>query len=193
VVLGASFGAVEALSVILPALPQGYALPLIVVVHQSREGEGLLPEVLGAKCRMKVKEAEDKEPILGDTVYVAPPDYHLLVEPDYRLSLSLDEPVMFSRPSIDVLFESAADTYGQGLTAVILSGANGDGARGLRIVWESGGTALVQRPELARAPVMPQAALEACPAARAMSLEGISAFIRALPLAGGRSDQMEKR
>jgi two-component system chemotaxis response regulator CheB len=177
IVLGASFGAIESLSAILQVLPQAYPLPLVIVVHQPRDRESGLPEVLRAKCRMEVKEAEDKEPIQGGIVYIAPPNYHLLVEPDHRLSLSADEPVLFSRPSIDVLFESAADAYGESLVGVILSGANGDGSRGLRSIWESGGVALVEDPHSARASAMPQAALDACPEARVMSLERIAEFM----------------
>lgn len=181
IVLGASFGAAEALSSILQVLPREYPLPLIMVVHQPPDRESALPEVLRTICDIEVKEAEDKEPILGGIAYLAVPNYHLLVEPDHRLSLSSDEPVFFSRPSIDVLFESAADAYNGGLVGVILSGGNSDGARGLRAVWESGGIALVQTPELARASAMPKAALETCPQARAMSLEQIAAFLRDLP------------
>jgi len=124
-----------------------------------------------------VREAEDKEPLEAGTVYFAPPDYHLLVELDRRLSLSSEEPVLYSRPSIDVLFESAADAYGSGLVGVVLTGANSDGARGLRAVRDAGGVALVQRPDQAQVAAMPQAALDACPGAVPLSLDEIASFL----------------
>jgi two-component system chemotaxis response regulator CheB len=112
VVIGASAGALEALSVILPALPAGYGLPVFVVVHLPPDTRSILADLFQAKCHIPVREAEDKEPIRGGTIYFAPPNYHLLIEADRNVSLSSDEPVLFSRPSIDVLFESAADAYG---------------------------------------------------------------------------------
>jgi len=181
IVLGASAGAFEALSVVLPRLPAGYSLPLLVVVHSAPDRASHMAELFQAKCRIRVKEAEDKEPICAGTVYFAPPDYHLLVERDRRLSLSSEEPVLFCRPSIDVLFESAADAYGAGLTGIVLTGANNDGARGLAAVYSAGGVALVQHPDLAQVPTMPRAAFEACRGARAMSLEEIAAFLQSLP------------
>ena len=117
---------------------------------------------------------QDKEPILPGTVYFAPPDYHLLVETDRRLSLSNEEPVNFSRPSIDVLFESAADVYGRTLLALILTGANHDGAQGACAVSEAGGTVLVQTPDSATARMMPASTLAACRNARALSLEDLT-------------------
>ncbi len=185
VVLGASVGAVEGLSVILPGLPRGYALPLMVVVHSPPDKPSLIAELFRAKCRIEVKEAEDKEPIRPGTVYFAPPNYHLLVESDRRLSLSSDPPVLFSRPSIDVLFESAADAYGRGLVGVILGGASSDGAHGLQAIGEAGGITVVQNPESAQAATLPQAALAACPSAQVMSLEQIARFLQ--DLSGGSS------
>jgi two-component system chemotaxis response regulator CheB len=177
IVIGASAGAVDALSTILPALAPEYPLPLLVVVHLPADQKSLMPELLRVRCRVDVREAEDKEPIRPGTVYFAPPDYHLLVETDRRLSLSSEEPVLYSRPSIDVLFETAADAYESELIGMILTGANSDGARGLRAVQEAGGIALVQRPDLAYSPGMPQAALDACPGALALSLDEITAYL----------------
>jgi len=177
VVIGASAGAFEALSAILPALPAAYPLPVVVVVHLPAGRESLLAELFASRCQVAVKEAEDKEPLAGGTVYFAPPDYHLLVEPDRRLSLSTESPVLYSRPSVDVLFESAADAYGAALVGVVLTGANADGAEGLRRVCEAGGVTLVQRPDLAPSPAMPEAALAACPSARPLRLEEIAAFL----------------
>jgi two-component system chemotaxis response regulator CheB len=178
VVIGASAGALGALSVILPALPAGFRLPLIVVVHVPSDKRSMLAELFQAKCRIPVREAEDKEPINPGTVYFAPSDYHLLVETEKSLSLSSDEPVLFSRPSIDVLFESAADSYGSALIAIILTGANQDGAKGMRAVAEAGGITLVQNPDGAFASAMPEAAIEMCPGARVMSLDAIAAYLQ---------------
>jgi two-component system chemotaxis response regulator CheB len=178
VVIGASAGAVDALSAILPTLPQDYPVPLIVVVHVPPDKKSIMVDLFRRKCQLAVREAEDKVPIERATAYFAPPDYHVLVKLDRRLSLSSEEPVHHSRPSIDVLFETAAEAYGQGLIGIVLTGANADGAAGLRAIHAAGGTAIVQRPELAHTPYMPQAALNACPDARAMSLEEIARYLR---------------
>jgi two-component system chemotaxis response regulator CheB len=177
VVVGASAGAMQALSRILPALPADYPIPVLVVVHIPADGSDLLAPLFQAKCRVVVKEAEDKEPILPGFVYFGPSDYHLLVEADRTVSLSVDEPVLYSRPSIDVLFESAADAYSAGLVGVILTGANEDGAAGLRAIAAVGGVALVEDPAAAFAPTMPSAALELCAEAQSMSLDAIAAYL----------------
>jgi two-component system, chemotaxis family, protein-glutamate methylesterase/glutaminase len=178
IVIGASAGALEALSSLLPGLPADYRLPILVVVHLPPDTTSLLAELLRARCAIRVREAEDKEPIEPGVAYFAPPDYHLLVEQDKRLSLSDDEPVLFSRPSIDVLFESAADAYGGGLIGVVLTGANSDGANGLKAVIEAGGVALVQSPAHAYAVAMPEAAIAACPDARVLPVNEIAACLR---------------
>jgi two-component system chemotaxis response regulator CheB len=175
VVIGASAGAVDALSEILPALGGDFPLPVMVVVHLPPDRKSGMADLFRGRCRVAVKEAEDKEPAAAGTVYFAPPDYHLLVEPDGRLSLSSEEPVLYSRPSIDVLFESAADAHGEALVAVVLTGASADGAKGLRAVCAAGGTALVQDPRTAHSGTMPGAALAACPAAEVLSLGAIAA------------------
>lgn len=169
-VIGGSAGALGALLQFLPALPSDFPLPVMLVVHLPPEGESLLPSLLNNRCRLTVKEAEDKEPIRAGIIYVAPPNYHLLVEPDFHLSLSQDAPVLYSRPSIDVLFESAADAYGDGLAGLVLTGASSDGARGLHAVAAAGGRAYVQNPATAEVAAMPQAALAACPDAHVLSL-----------------------
>lgn len=178
VVIGASAGAIDALGTILPALPASYPLPVLIVVHVPARRQSRLAELFSSRCPLTVKEAEDKESILPGTIYFAPSDYHLLVEPDFTLSLSSDEPVLYSRPAIDVLFQSAADAYGDGLTGIILTGANADGAAGLRAVHAAGGTALVQDPATAQGPAMPRAALAACPAARSYALDTIATFLQ---------------
>ncbi|HEV2503735.1 MAG TPA: chemotaxis protein CheB [Mesorhizobium sp.] len=180
IVIGASAGALEALSAILPTLPRDFALPILIVVHVPPDRDSLLSELMRAKCRIPVKEAEDKEPIVAGTVYFAPPDYHLLVETGRTLALSSDEPVLFSRPSIDVLFESAADAYGPALLAIILTGANQDGARGLHAVVSCGGAALVQNPDGAFASAMPEAAILSVPRASVMSLAEIAVNLQTM-------------
>lgn len=179
VVIGASAGAIQALLHILPALPQDYALPVLIVVHVPPGRRSELTALFAAKCRLPVAEGEDKEPILPGTVTFAPPDYHMLVETGGTISLSRDEQVFFSRPSIDVLFESAADAYGPALVGVVLTGANEDGAQGLAAVAQAGGVTLVQDPASAYARAMPEAALKACREARRLSLDGIVATLLA--------------
>ncbi|MGU3496249.1 chemotaxis protein CheB [Xanthobacteraceae bacterium A53D] len=178
VVIGASAGALEALSALLPVLPETFGLPVMVVVHLPPDRGSIMADLLQAKCRIRVREAEDKQPIVDGTVYFAPPDYHLLVEVDRSLALSTEAPVLFSRPSIDVLFESAADAYGPGLIGIVLTGANQDGARGLRAVLDAGGTALIQDPATAFAAAMPEAALHICPEALVRPLADIATFLR---------------
>jgi two-component system chemotaxis response regulator CheB len=178
VVIGASAGALEALSAILPFLPADYGLAVMIVVHIPPDKKSVLTELFRVKCDIEVLEAEDKEPISGGTGYFAPPDYHLLVEMDKSLSLSNDEPVFYSRPSLDVLFESAADAYGPSLIAIILTGANQDGAKGLKAVAEAGGMTIVQSPQGAYASEMPEAAIAACPEAQVLSLKEIAVYLQ---------------
>jgi len=178
VVIGASAGALEALSAILPSLPAHFPVPIIVVVHVPPARPSALAGLFSAKCQMLVKEAEDKEPICAGTIYFAPPDYHLLVEADRTLALSSDEQVHFSRPSVDVLFETAADAYRERLVAVVLSGANSDGALGLKAVVEAGGVGLIQDPATAYSAVMPDAAARACPGAFIKTLESIAEYLK---------------
>ena len=170
VVIGASAGGVEVLSMLLSALPDSCRLSLIIVMHIPRERPSLLPEVFGSRCALPVKEAEDKEPIQPGTVYFAPPDYHLLVDRGPAFALSTDEPVHFSRPSIDVLFDSAADVYGERVIGVILTGANQDGAEGLAAIGHAGGRTVVQDPVSAAVAYLPEAALKQGPVDFVLSL-----------------------
>lgn len=178
IVIGASAGALEALTVILPSLPSDFRAPIIIVVHIPSDKRSVLAELFRAKCRIQVIDVEDKEPLKPATAYFAPPDYHLLVEDTETLGLTYEEPVLFSRPSIDVLFESAADVYGSDVTAILLTGANQDGAKGLFAVAEAGGQVIVQDPETAFAAAMPEAGLRLCPNAEVLSLDGICAYLR---------------
>jgi two-component system chemotaxis response regulator CheB len=177
IVIGASAGAVEALSRILPLLPADCPFSVLVVVHIPADRSDLLAPLFQPKCQLAVKEAEDKEPILPGRIYFAPSNYHLLVEADRRVSLSVDDPVLYSRPSIDVLFETAADAYGARLVGIILTGASEDGAEGLRAIARAGGVALVENPAGALAPTMPRAALARCSEAQAMSLDAIAVHL----------------
>lgn len=177
VVIGASAGAIEALFLLLPLLPENYPLPILIVVHLPPDKDSVMAELFQTKCKLRVKEAEDKENLQSGTVYFAPANYHLLVETGHFVSLSNEEPVLFSRPSIDVLFETAADAYGPDLIGIILSGANNDGARGAKAIFDGGGTILVQTPALAYSAAMPQAALDACPGAKSLTMAQIADFL----------------
>ncbi|ROM70329.1 chemotaxis protein CheB [Pseudomonas brassicacearum] len=159
IVVGASAGGVEALLKVFGQLRKGFGVPILVVLHLPDERHSQLAHVFGYRLAVPVEEAQDKQDVVPGTLYVATPGYHLSVEADRSLSLSLEEPVHHSRPSIDVLFESAADVYGPNLLAIVLTGANSDGAKGLARVRELGGITVVQDPDEAQVSTMPQAAL----------------------------------
>ena len=160
VVVGASAGGVEALLTIFKDLPADFGLPIIVVLHIPDERRSQLAEVFDRRLSIAVKEAGDKEPIIPGTLYFAAPGYHLSVEDDYSFSFSQETRVHYSRPSIDYLFESAADAYQERLAAILLTGANQDGAQGLETIKLRGGLTIVQDPEEALVATMPQAALD---------------------------------
>jgi two-component system chemotaxis response regulator CheB len=157
VVIGASAGGLKALQTLLGTLPATFLLPIVIVQHRSADTADLLRPMLQRYSALPVSEPEDKQGILPGRVYLAPADYHLLVEPGH-FTLSLEEPVWSARPAIDVLFESAADAYGERTIGVILTGANRDGARGLAAIKRRGGLAIVQDPATATNPAMPTAA-----------------------------------
>jgi two-component system chemotaxis response regulator CheB len=177
-VIGASAGAVEALGLLLPALPREARIPVVVVVHLPPNRPSLLPELFTPRCQVRVREPEDKEPLTPGSVWFAPSNYHLLIESDRTFSLSVDEPVKFSRPSIDVLFESAADAYGSKLCAIVLTGSNDDGALGARAVRSAGGLVVVQDPETAEAKEMPNAAIALANPQLIASLPTLVEFLR---------------
>jgi two-component system, chemotaxis family, protein-glutamate methylesterase/glutaminase len=170
VVVGASAGGLHALRTLVAGLPTDFRLPVIVVQHRAKESE-LLCELLQECAPLPVQEVMDKMD-MGPGVFVGPPDYHLLVDDGY-FSLTTDEPVRYSRPSIDVMFESAVDTFGMDVVGIVLTGANADGARGLRRIADAGGHAVVQDPETAEVRVMPRAALKAVPDACVLAVEDI--------------------
>lgn len=160
VVIGASAGGVQALAQLLPAFAQGTKAAIFVVLHLPRDRPSLLADVFSPKCALRVREAQDKEPVAPGTVYFAPSNYHLLVDDGPQLALSTDDLVHHSRPSIDVLFESAADVYREHLLGVLLTGANEDGAQGLAAVQDAGGITVVQEPETAQASTMVLSAMQ---------------------------------
>lgn len=160
VAIGASAGGSAALSLILPFLPASYPLAVVLVMHlHPLQSAPALAYHLDSNA-LPLREAEEKQPVRPGCIYFAPANYHLLVEVEHTFSLSVDEKVNFTRPSIDVLFESAADAFGKYLVGVVLSGANHDGAEGLRAIKRRGGLAVVQEPSTAEAAFMPQAALD---------------------------------
>jgi len=177
IVVGASAGGVEALLALLGPLRQGFVLPIIVVLHLPEERRSQLAEVFARRLMLPVEEATDKQDIAPGTVYFATPGYHLSVEQDRSLSLSLEERVHYSRPSIDYLFESAADAYGSSLAAVLLTGANHDGARGLAQVKKRGGLTIVQDPQEAQVATMPQAALKIQQPDHVLPIHGIGRLL----------------
>jgi two-component system, chemotaxis family, protein-glutamate methylesterase/glutaminase len=180
VAIGASAGGVQALSELLPALPADSRVSVFVVLHLPRDRPSLLVELFSSKCELEVREAEDKEPVMPGTVYFAPPNYHLLVDAGPQLALSVDDLVNHSRPSIDVLFDSAAEVYREHLLGIILSGANEDGAAGLAAVHDAGGLTVVQEPETAQSSEMIRSALERRPVDLVLSLEGIAGLLNGL-------------
>lgn len=177
VVIGASAGGIEALPLIINRLPSDFPWPLIIAVHLLRSKESAFADFLDKKSYLRVMEARSWDLLEPGTAYLAPSNYHLLVEDDLRLSLSVDEPVNFSRPSIDVLFESAADALGPGLIAVILTGANSDGAEGMRRAKELGALTIVQDPKEAKMQIMPERAIAATRIDHILPLGGIAPLL----------------
>jgi len=180
VVIGASAGGLQALSTILRQLPQNYALPVIVVQHIAEDMTPLLADYLDKCHDISVREAEELQPIESGTVYIAPASYHLLIEEDKTFSLSIDPRVQYARPSIDVLFESAADVFGANLVGVILTGANSDGSQGLRTIKAMGGMTVVQNPDTAESPEMPSMAIAGTTVDHLLTVEEIGLLLAEL-------------
>jgi two-component system chemotaxis response regulator CheB len=178
VVIGVSASGLEALTTLLPALPADLPLAVIVAQHRPPESDGFLTSYFDERCRLPVTEADEKELVRAGHIYFAAAGYHLLIEGDESFSLSVDEKVHFARPSIDVLFESAALAYGDGLIGVVLTGANEDGAAGLQMIRAHGGLAVVQDPASAETPYMPQAAIAAGPVDYILTLSEIAKLIK---------------
>jgi two-component system chemotaxis response regulator CheB len=180
VVVGTSWGGLDALRELVSALPPSYAIPMTIIQHRHRDSDAMLARFLQDHTRLRVCEVEDKQPIEAGGVYVAPANYHLLVEKGY-FSLSTEAPVRYSRPSIDVSMTTAADAYGHRAVGVVLTGSNADGSAGLRRIADSGGLAVIQEPATAQAAAMPRAALRAVPTARVFMLDRIASFLGTLP------------
>jgi two-component system, chemotaxis family, protein-glutamate methylesterase/glutaminase len=172
VAIGTSWGGLAALTSLLGGLPADFRIPLVVVQHRSNDSERLLSQLLQDATDLRVCEIEDKDELTPGTVHLAPANYHVLIEEGY-LSLTVEEPVRFSRPSIDVMLTSAADTYRSAAIGVVLTGANEDGARGLAQIAKRGGRALVQDPKTAEIPIMPAAAIRAVPTAEVLQLDSM--------------------
>lgn len=177
IVIGASAGGLYVLISMLKLLPSTYPIPVIVVQHRAKDERSLLEEVLQHKCNIRIKQADEKEEIQHGFVYFAPPNYHLLIESNGTFSLSYDSPVNFSRPSIDVLFETAADVYKERLLGIILTGANKDGAQGMKKIRALGGTTIAQQPETADYREMPQAAISTGAIQHILTPDAIGKFL----------------
>lgn len=177
VVIGASAGGIDALFTLLEGLAPPVHAPVVIVLHLPESHESRLVQVFASRLGVPVEEAQPHAPLVDGTVYFAPPGYHLLVEADRTFSLSCDPPVLFSRPSIDVLLESSAEAYGPALAAFILTGANEDGSRGLACVKARGGLAAVQEPGEAQHPTMPMAAIAAADPDFVLPLAGLRSLL----------------
>jgi two-component system chemotaxis response regulator CheB len=177
---------------VLSGLPPRFNVPVVIVQHRHRDSDQLLVSLLQEHTTLRVQEVEDQTEIERGSVYVAPPDYHVLVDKG-TLALSTDEPVRYSRPSIDVTFESAADAYAAATIGVVLTGANDDGSRGLRRIADRGGRAIVQDPATADSAVMPTAALRAVPNAEVVKLDEMGAVLNRLRVQGALADRDAKR
>ncbi len=173
VVLGVSSGGMAALSVVLPMLSADFALPVVIVQHQHPHADDFLVRYLDERCRIPVKQAEEKEAIEPATMYLAPPNYHLLIEQDRTFSLSIAARVKYARPSIDVLFETAVDAFGASTIGIILTGANHDGSHGLRMIHDRGGLTIVQDPATAEAAEMPRSAISGTDIDHILTLDAI--------------------
>jgi two-component system chemotaxis response regulator CheB len=180
VVVGTSWGGLAALRTLVAGLPESFMMAVTLIQHRHKDSDHLLRVLLQERSALEVCEVEDKMPLEHGRIYVAPPDYHTLVEPGH-FSLSTEAPVRYSRPSIDVTFNSAADSYAHRTVGIVLTGANADGAEGLRKISDRGGMAIVQDPTTAESPTMPAAAMKVVPRARVMPLAEIVAFLRELP------------
>lgn len=181
VLIGGSAGSVDAVMRLIPALDQKFAIPVLLVLHRAASSpENFLADILQPRSHLRIKEAEEKEVLRPGTVYIAPADYHLLLEQDHTFSLDMSEKVNYSRPSIDVSMESAALHYGHRLTAILLTGANADGAQGMRQVLRHGGHTIAQAPETAEVAYMPQAAINAGAAQQVLSVPEIASYLNSL-------------
>lgn len=187
VVIGVSAGGTEALCEILAKLPPAFPLPIAIVQHLHPEQDGYMIEHFNKLWQMNVEEAIDKTAIEKGNIYFAPPNYHLLIEDENTFALSVDEKVCYARPSIDVLFKSAADVYGASTLAIILTGANSDGTDGIRYIKKKGGTTIAQDPATAYSPVMPQSAIDTGKIDKVLTLSKIADILDEIVAAKNKS------
>ena len=156
IVIGVSSGGMNALNIIFSALPENFSIPIIIVQHLSARSDSQWIKLLNKKSSLEIKEADEKEKIEAGIIYIAPPNYHLMIEKDKKFSLTIDQRVNFARPSIDVLFESAAEAYKNKLIGMVLTGSNNDGTKGIKRIKECGGLIIIQDPKTAESAYMPK-------------------------------------
>lgn len=181
-VIGGSAGSLDVLLKVLPEVDKNLHFPIIIVIHRKQGTDSLLTDLLSHRTNLNVKEADEKEKILDGHVYIAPSDYHLLIEKDYTFSLDYSEKINYSRPSIDVTFQSAADVYGENLVCLLLSGSNADGVNGLIATKKNGGVTLVQNPESAQVTYMPEQAILRANVSAILNIEDMASYINSLSL-----------
>ncbi|QDK81742.1 chemotaxis protein CheB [Spirosoma sp. KCTC 42546] len=180
VLIGGSTGSIDVLLKLLPALKPSLSFALIIILHRKNTADSTLANLFSLKTSLPLKEVDDKDVIEPGAIYLAPADYHLLIEQDGTFSLDDSEKVNYSRPSIDVTFESAADVYGPSLVGILLSGANADGTNGLNAIKRAGGMSVVQQPETAQVAFMPQQAILSAPVDYVLDIKGLISFVNAL-------------
>lgn len=179
-IIGGSAGSLDVLLKVLPALDPALSFPIVIVVHRKHGADSLLPELLSGRTRLKVKEIDEKEPVKAGTIYIAPSDYHTLIERDHTFSLDYSEKVNYSRPAIDATFQTAAEVYQEKLVCLLLSGSNADGVNGLKSVKSWGGTAIIQDPASAQVSYMPEQAFLHAKIDYVLPIEDIAEFINLL-------------
>lgn len=180
IVIGGSAGSIEVLLKLLPALPSTLSFVVIIVLHRKNSADSSLADLLSLKTASPIKEVEDKDPVVPGSMYLAPADYHLLIEKEQIFSLDDSEKVNYSRPSLDVTFESAADVFGHALVGILLSGANADGTAGLNAIKKAGGLIVAQKPETAQAGFMPQQAILHTPIDLILDVDELISLMRSL-------------
>ncbi len=180
--IGGSAGSLEVLIETIPKLKEGLSFPIVIILHRKNSNESVLRDLLKEKTKLEIIEIEEKNPIISGNIYLAPPDYHLLIEKNFTFSLDFSEKINYSRPSIDVTFQSATDIYKSELAALLLSGANADGVEGLKAIKNAGGTTIVQNPDDARVAFMPKQAIKSLSIDYVLNKENIADFINNLVL-----------
>ncbi|NRF41948.1 chemotaxis protein CheB [Pedobacter foliorum] len=179
-IIGGSAGSLDVLLKVLPIINAAIKFPIVIVIHRKHGTDSLLPDLLSSRTKLKVKEVDEKEPLIAGTIYIAPSDYHLLIEQDRTFSLDYSEKINYSRPAIDVTFQTAAEVYKEKLACLLLSGSNSDGVNGLKTVKLWGGTALIQDPKTAQVAYMPAQAQANVKIDSVLSIEDIAEFINLL-------------